>query len=87
MSTALDTELAVEYLMSKETVTYTRLSSLGALHRAVEAGSMPTGAVLASIVKAVLRNLGVGNIRVRREGLVIVGVIATRLGGAFAEHV
>ena len=44
MSTALDTELAVEYLMSKETVTNTRLSSLGALHRAVEAGSMPTGA-------------------------------------------
>ena len=43
MSTALDTELAVEYLMSKETVTNTRLSSLGALHRAVEAGSMPTG--------------------------------------------
>ncbi len=38
MSTALDTELAVEYLMSKETVTNTRLSSLGALHRAVEAG-------------------------------------------------
>ena len=83
-STAMSTTMAIEYLSTKDTVTNTRLSCLATLHRAVADGDLPGPAELASIVQAVLRNLPVGNIRVRREALVIVGVLATRMGGGFS---
>eukprot|EP01044_Picomonas_judraskeda_P010555 COSAG03_NODE_1366_length_4248_cov_171.653651_2_plen_1004_part_01 len=83
--TALSSTMAIEYLNAKDTVTNTRLSCLAQLHKALEGGALPGAAEIAATVQAVLRNVPVGNIRVRREALAIVSLLAVRMGAEFRQ--
>ena len=83
--TALSSTMAIEYLNAKDTVTNTRLSCLAQLHKVLEGGELLGAAELAAIVQAVLRNVPVGNIRVRREALGIVSLLAGRMGTEFRQ--
>ena len=77
-------ELACELLQSKDTVTSTRLNCLCKLQQASRDGAaVADRQVTQAIVQAALANFSVGNIRVRREALVLVHIMAHSLGGAF----
>ena len=80
-------DLACEYLRSRETVTNTRLRCLADLSDVVSGGrAVREPAVARAIIDAIVANLPVGNIRVRRESLVLLGHVATSLGGYFVDY-